>query len=159
MKKLLIAFALVLACQAGKAQTVENIFNSFKEKPGVEFVPVNKEMLQMVAGMAAQQNSEEAKAMEFMKNLEGINILSLEEAAADVKTEFLEMVGKMEWKDFEPIADVKEADEQITIYGKKDKDKITELIIVMSEPKEPGLIHITGTISLDDVQKVMEMNK
>ena len=161
MKKLFIAFVLLFACLSGKAQTIENIFNAFKNKPGVEFMPVNKEMLQMATSMAAQKSDslETAKATELIKNVETINILSLDEAAIDVKRDFLDMVKDINLKNYEQIMDVKDDDEQITIYGKTENDSIKELVIIMSESDDPGLIHIVGDIQLEDIGKIIKMNK
>ena len=161
MKKLFIAFVLLFACLSGEAQTIENIFNAFKNKPGVEFMPVNKEMLQMATSMAAQKSDslDTAKATELIKNVETINILSLEEAAIDVKRDFLDMVKDINLINYEQIMDVKDDDEQITIYGKTENDSIKELVIIMFEPDDPGLIQIVGDIQLEDIGKIIKMNK
>jgi len=46
MKKLILAVFLVVAGMEAKAQTLDDVFNEFKSKPGVEYQVVNPKMLE-----------------------------------------------------------------------------------------------------------------
>ena len=159
MKKVIIALTLALACHAAQAQTIEHLFNTFKGKQNVEFVPINKEMLQMVLQQAGEQAGEQggiAEVMAIFKHIDSINVLSLEEAATDLQDEFVNTVSTLDLDGYEKLIDVMEDKEQTVLYAKKDGQTIKELLVFMIEPRDPGLVQIIGNLRTEDIEKMMQ---
>ena len=151
MKKLLIAFALVLVCLTGNAQTIDKLFETFKGKPGADYVPLSKELIQMAMGMATKDSDDKEetdKMLEILKQIDSLNVLDIEETSDDVKKEFIDMAGKLEMKDYEQVANINDDDEQVLIYG-----------IMVLDPKEPTLIQIKGNIDPENIGTIFQMNK
>ena len=164
MKKLLIAFALMLVCLTGNAQTIDKLFETFKGKPGANYVPLSKELIQMAMGMATKDSDDKEetdKMLEIFKQIDSLNVLDIEETSDDVKKEFIDMAGKLEMKDYEQVANINDDEEQVLIYGKKinKKETFSEVVIMVLDPKEPTLIQIKGNIDPENIGTIFQMNK
>ena len=151
MKKLLFVFALMLVSTSAFSQTVEKIFNEFKDKPGVQAVNLDKASLSMFAG--ATKNEKSKKTID---NIDAIKIMHIEDNAKTCK-QFAKKVDKLKTEGFETLVNVKEEDETTRIFTHSNGDLIDELIILHLEKDECTLLHVFGKINFSEINDVIEL--
>ena len=151
MKKLLFVFALMLVSTSAFSQTVEKIFNEFKDKPGVQAVNLDKASLSMFA--AASKNE---KSKKMIDNIDAIKILHIEDNAKTCK-QFAKKVDKLKTEGFETLVNVKEEDETSRIFTHSNGDIIDELIILHLEKDECTLLHVFGKINFSEIDNVIDL--
>lgn len=151
MKKLLFVFALMLVSTSAFSQTVEKIFNEFKDKPGVQVVNLDKAILSMFAG--ATKNEKSKKTID---NIDAIKIMHIEDNAKTCK-QFAKKVDKLKTEGFETLVNVKEEDETTRIFTHSNGDLIDELIILHLEKDECTLLHVFGKINFSEINDVIEL--
>lgn len=151
MKKILFVFALMLVSTSAFSQTVEKIFNEFKDKPGVQVVNLDKASLSMFAG--ATKNEKSKKTID---NIDAIKIMHIEDNAKTCK-QFAKKVDKLKTEGFETLVNVKEEDETTRIFTHSNGDIIDELIILHLEKDECALVHVFGKINFSEINDVIEL--
>ena len=151
MKKLLFVFALMLVSTSAFSQTVEKLFNEFKDKPGVQAVNLDKASLSMFAGATKNE-----KSKKMIDNIDAIKILHIEDNAKTCK-QFAKKVDKLKTEGFETLVNVKEEDETTRIFTRSNSDIIDELIILHLEKDECTLLHVFGKINFSEINDVIEL--
>lgn len=151
MKKLLFVFALMLVSTSAFSQTVEKLFNEFKDKPGVQAVNLDKASLSMFAGATKNE-----KSKKMIDNIDAIKILHIEDNAKTCK-QFAKKVDKLKTEGFETLVNVKEEDETTRIFTRSNGDIIDELIILHLEKDECTLLHVFGKINFSEINDVIEL--
>lgn len=150
MNKRLILTALIciVSIFSIKSQTYEKLANN-KE---ITSVYISKSMLSLAGGIdmgSADINS-------LMSKLEGIEIYTSE---GKLGQELIsDEIDKMEKnKSFELLMKVKDEEDNIIFYSRKQKDKM-ELVMAIKEPDESLIIRIFGDFTLEDIQKLINDN-
>ena len=151
MKKLLFVFALMLVSTSAFSQTVEKLFNEFKDKPGVQAVNLDKASISMFA--AATKNEKSKKTID---NIDAIKIMHIEDNAKTCK-QFAKKADKLKTEGFETLVNVKEEDETTRIFTHSNGDIIDELIILHLEKDECALVHVFGKINFSEINDVIEL--
>ncbi len=108
--------------------------------------------------MAQAAGSEDPEAAEIMKGLEGvrINIYSTEGQVAPALEQVEEVKGMLRAQNWEPIVQVKEADEQVQIFMKADGEGMQGLTVMAVDSEEAVFLNILGSIDPDKLGAVME---
>lgn len=147
MKKnmILMLVLLVTTTISAMAQSVDDLFNEFKDKPNVEFVDIPKTMMGLAAGAA-----KEGKGGDLMKKIDSIRILSIENNS-QMKTQFEKKVKNLSKKGYEQMVNSNDDGEKAQILVKTKGKKVTEMLIISIETDECALVQIKGEISPEDV--------
>ncbi len=150
MKKnmILMLVLLISTATSAMAQSVDDIFNEFKDKPNVEFVDIPKTMMGLAAGAA-----KEGKGGDLMKKIDSIRILSIENDS-QLKAQFENKVKDLSKKGYEQMVNSNDGGEKAQILVKTKGEKVTEMLIISIEADECALVQISGDISPEDVQKL-----
>ena len=151
MKKFFLTLALIItAATQLQAQTVEDFFNAFKDKPGVEYVNIPKAMLSMVASA-----SEEQDAKDMMKKLESMTILEFENNP-ELQALFEKKMDEFADKAYEELISASEDGEKAKIYVKmkEGSETISDMVIMSIEKGECTLLQIKGELKVEDVDKL-----
>ena len=151
MKKLLFVFALMLVSTSAFSQTVDNIFNEFKDKPGAQVINLSKSLLSMFTS----SNMDE-KNKKLLENIDSMQILHIEDNKKTCK-EFIKKAEKMNTDGYETMANVKEEDETTRILTRSNGDTINDVIILHIENDECTLLQISGKISPDDIDNIVKL--
>lgn len=153
MKQATIKYMLLFAAMfSGITSHAEKIFEALASNPHVESVYVGKAMMSMARGFLNADNSSETKsALNAVKDIDSIEIISCEKASAipSLKEQARKILGKLK---LEMLLETKEGDESTIIYGCTPSDNnnatVSGMVIESSEPGEYSLIHISGTIDI-----------
>ena len=148
MKKIVLLFIVTLCSVYSFGQ--ESSLEKFADMDGVKSVYISKAMLSLRPGREVQGVDIGSTATK----LDNIQILSTEKSdirekmSKEVKT--LVNKGKVE-----ELMRVKEDDENVFIYMKDLGEKKSEFILFNDDKDELTVIIITGTLTLNDIQKIV----
>ncbi|MBR5655178.1 MAG: DUF4252 domain-containing protein [Prevotella sp.] len=152
MKKIIFMLALMLSAATNlSAQTADDIFDAFKDKPNVQFVNLPKAMMNL-ASNAVEDNDKK----ELMKKMDSMRIMNIEEDEQLLK-EFSEKVQKLSKKDYEQMVNSNEDGEKTLVLVKTKNDSIKEMLVIHIESDEGAMVQICGDIRPEDVKKLQDI--
>lgn len=152
MKKIIFTLVLMLTAATNlSAQTVDDIFNAFKDKPNVQFVNIPKALMSMASG-AVEDNEKK----ELLKKMDSLRVLGIE-GDEDLAKQFQEKVQKLSKKGYEQMVNSNEDGEKAQILVKTKDDAITEMLVISIDGSECALVQICGNIRPEDVKKLQDV--
>lgn len=152
MKKIIFTLVLMLTAATNlSAQTVDDIFNAFKDKPNVQFVNIPKALMSMASG-AIEDNEKK----ELLKKMDSLRVLGIE-GDEDLAKQFQEKVQKLSKKGYEQMVNSNEDGEKAQILVKTKDDAITEMLVISIDGSECALVQICGNIRPEDVKKLQDV--
>lgn len=152
MKKIIFTLVLMMTAATNlSAQTVDDIFNAFKDKPNVQFVNIPKALMSMASG-AIEDNEKK----ELLKKMDSLRVLGIE-GDEDLAKQFQEKVQKLSKKGYEQMVNSNEDGEKAQILVKTKDDAITEMLVISIDGSECALVQICGNIRPEDVKKLQDV--
>lgn len=152
MKKIIFTLVLMMTAATNlSAQTVDDIFNAFKDKPNVQFVNIPKALMSMASG-AVEDNEKK----ELLKKMDSLRVLGIE-GDEDLAKQFQEKVQKLSKKGYEQMVNSNEDGEKAQILVKTKDDAITEMLVISIDGNECALVQICGNIRPEDVKKLQDV--
>lgn len=149
MKKFLFTLALMIAAATSiSAQSVDDLFKEFRDKPNVQFVNIPKVMMSVMANKA---NSEAAK--ERLKNIELVRVLHIENDK-DLLGKFAKKAKELSKKDYEQMVNSNEDGQKAQILVKTDGEVLKEVLIISIEEDECALVQICGELRPEDLENL-----
>jgi len=155
MKKTIVTLAMMIACQGLFAQNIDDIFNKFKDKEGVEYVNIPSFVLKL--GRVFMDK--DTKDNKLMKGVKTIKVLDMENCSPNIRKELQQEVNQLEQNGYETLVQTKEKDESVKLIAKMDKDAINELIVFFTENDECGLTLMKGKIKKEDINVMINDDK
>jgi len=147
MKKKLVAIvALAFVCHLGYSQNnVKQLFNEYAKYEHTTKVKIGK------IAMAF------ASLFENTMGVEGIEVISLEECAHDVKERFKDAVRSVKDPSFDTLVNTSENGERTKIMIRIEDEVIHELVVLTSG-NDAAMIRVKGKIKKTDIEKVVNKN-
>ena len=147
MRKFLFAIVCTITCMTSlSAQTVDDLFNEFKDKQGVECIEIPKALMSMASGMVKKESGSD-----LVKKIDHIRILNIENQS-DLCHKFREKAANLKKKGYETMVNSNEDDEKTLILVKTKGESISEMVILNIEPTECSLIQMKGKFSSKDIK-------
>ncbi|MBR5612156.1 MAG: DUF4252 domain-containing protein, partial [Bacteroidaceae bacterium] len=134
MKKIFVTLAMIIACQGLFAQSIDDIFNQFKDKDGAEYINIPSFVVKLgrvFMGKDIQENR-------LMKGVKTIKVLDMANCSSDIKKELQHEINQLEQNGYETLVRTKEKDDTVNLIAKMDKDAINELIVFFTDKNECG---------------------
>lgn len=149
MKKIMTLIAALIIMTAIQAQTLQSLFDKYRNDERFEFVTVGKGMMNMAGafGGNAKNNSE------MMSKIKSLKILTLntDETSLLMKTVVSELDQVVEKGNFETAVSTRDKGERVNIYyrfsGKDDAD----MLIVTKEKGEFSVIWLSGKMTKEEM--------
>ena len=155
MKKIFVTLAMIIACQGLFAQSIDDIFNQFKDKDGAEYINIPSFVVKlgrMFMGKDIQENR-------LMKGVKTIKVLDMANCSSDIKKELQHEINQLEQNGYETLVRTKEKDDTVNLIAKMDKDAIKELVIFFTDKDECGLTLMKGKIKKEDINVMINDDK
>lgn len=151
MKKYLLCLVVLFTMASIiKAQELNSLITDFSKVENANYQSIGQDMLSM-----RQQQSGQSKHTEFLKKMEGMEVLSLGECSEDVKDSFRKKVLEIkDEKGYTTLIKVKEGDNNVRIMTKKENDVITELYIFAIGNNDVAAVKIKGKFEESDIQDI-----
>lgn len=159
MKKIFTMFAAglvllsVTAISAG-ARSVESLYSKYADAPGAESVSIGRFWINL-ARCVASMDEEEAgdsgtdMALRLLSNLTAVRVADLDNCSEDVLERFRKDAQDADIEGYEMMTKVRDGEDRISIFVRKDGDVIRELI-VLSYGEDPAIIQIEGEITEEE---------
>ena len=155
MKKIFVTLAMIIACQGLFAQSIDDIFNRFKDKEGVEYVNIPPIVLKLGRLFMDKDGTD----YRLMKGINSVRVLDMEDSSSANKKELQQKVNELEQYGYETLIQTKEKGNVVKMFAKMNKDAINELIIYFNDNGECGLTQLKGKIKKEDINVMINDDK
>lgn len=159
-----IVFVAVIMCTGCTAQanssivtnepmndSIETLIKEFRKEKNVTYVNLPKSLIQIGMQMADDEDADK-----FLKQVDGIQILSFEEAPQKTKDKLFDHINNLETLGYEPMVKANEDGEKVRILLKGDEKVIHTLLILAIDKEDCSLIKIDGHINPADVNDIVD---
>ncbi len=145
MRKLMLLALMVVAVLSAKAQN--KIYAKYADMKGIEYVCINKSMMEMGASMVDGLGSIGADKFDKMLVISASSGTAKSSVDADIKKLCND-------KDYEELVNARDDDSKVIIlFNEKASPK--EFVICTVEDRESNIIVILGNFSKKDIDKMM----
>ena len=145
----------MIACQGLFAQSIDDIFNRFKDKEGVEYVNIPPIVLKLGRLFMDKDGTD----YRLMKGINSVRVLDMEDSSSANKKELQQKVNELEQYGYETLIQTKEKGNVVKMFAKMNKDAINELIIYFNDNGECGLTQLKGKIKKEDINVMINDDK
>lgn len=159
MKTKAILLSVVLLFTAFNTFAKEDSFAHLTDREDIAVVEVTKSLLAMMA--KDSNGSTKIKGLELddmINKLENIRVFNTEstDAIGLIKDAFNKEIKSNE--NYEKLMQMKDGDESVIFYAEKQKnsDKISTMLLLVSEPDEAVLIEMKGNFTMEDLKAITE---
>ena len=132
MKRYFVILALILICQAGNSQTMNQLFNEFSKIEQINHVKIGNITMKL------------ASLFTETMGVNGIEVLEFGSCNSDVKQRFEKAIKELKDPDFETM-----------VMVRIEKDMIREMV-VLTTGNSNALVRIKGKIKPSDIEKVVK---
>ncbi|EFL45050.1 hypothetical protein HMPREF9296_0885 [Prevotella disiens FB035-09AN] len=156
MRTILITLALLAMSIVGKAQSIDTILEQFKNEKNVTLVDMPKDLIALAASSSGDKD-----AAKYLKSIDRLRVLSLEEADKTVRDNFFAAFKKLELKDYNDVIRATSDGEKVRILTKEGKNDITSLVIcaIDADDGDCALVVIDGHINPSDIDSIINSQK
>ncbi|KGF49761.1 DUF4252 domain-containing protein [Prevotella disiens] len=156
MRTILITLALLAMSIVGKAQSIDTILEQFKNEKNVTLVDMPKDLIALAA-----LSSGDKDAAKYLKSIDRLRVLSLEEADKTVRDNFFAAFKKLDLKDYNDVIRATSDGEKVRILTKEGKNDITSLVICAIDAADGdcALVVIDGHINPNDIDSIINSQK
>lgn len=156
MRTILITLALLAMSIVGKAQSIDTILEQFKNEKNVTLVDMPKDLIALAASSSGDKD-----AAKYLKSIDRLRVLSLEEADKTVRDNFFAAFKKLDLKDYNDVVRATSDGEKVRILTKEGKNDITSLVIcaIDADDGDCTLVVIDGHINPNDIDSIINSQK
>ena len=150
--KHILAIMAVLLCGAG-AMAQNSDFERIARIPNVEYVYISKSMLKSLEPL---DSAGELSFIHSTKDLNSIEILSCDDAenVAEVKSMLADATD-----DLELLSKVKSGQKNIDVYGKRQGDGLSEMMVISPTAEKVVAVFIKGYMDAETLKSIAEMKQ
>jgi hypothetical protein len=150
---------LVLAAPLANAQSmIDKVFEKYSGQEGFTAVNFNKEMFQMFQQMSSGSDSSSVEFKKMVDQLTGLKVLVYHfDSIQIVKAVSIynEFAGAYPASSFKELMTINEGRQSVKFMTKQDsKGTISELVMLMKDKNEVGVISLTGKIDLSTISQI-----
>lgn len=156
MRTILITLALLAMSIVGKAQSIDTILEQFKNEKNVTLVDTPKDLIALAASSSGDKD-----AAKYLKSIDRLRVLSLEDADKTVRDNFFAAFKTLELKDYNDVIRATSDGEKVRILTKEGKNDITSLVIcaIDADDGDCALVVIDGHINPNDIDSIINSQK
>lgn len=157
-------FSLILLFVFGlmaTAQEKSGLMIKLSEMEGVEYHQFNRTSLDSIVseklkGYPVRDMAYNIKP-NFINNFEVVEIAELDDPDTEIIEEFLAEFSKFKNQGlYETLVSINEGESNIEVLGQRDKDVITEFIILVVGEDDARVIKITGQFAESDIEDIIK---
>ena len=143
MKRYFVILALILICQAGNSQTMNDLFKEFSKIEQINHVKIGNITMKL-AGMFTET-----------MGVNGIEVLEFGDCKREIKERFEQAIKELKDPNFETMVTSNEKGRRTKVLIRIENDMIRELVVLTSGSSN-ALVRIKGKIKPSDIDKVMK---
>ena len=143
MKRYFVILALILICQAGNSQTMNQLFNEFSKIEQINHVKIGNITMKLASLFTEKMG---------VNGIEGLEVGS---CYCDVNQRFVKEFKDLLDPNFETMVTSNEKGSRTKVMVRIEKDMIREMV-VLTTGNSNALVRIKGKIKPSDIEKVMK---
>ncbi|WP_293709733.1 DUF4252 domain-containing protein [uncultured Parabacteroides sp.] len=143
MKRYFVILALLVICQVGNSQTMNQLFNEFSKIEQINHVKIGNITMKL------------ASMFTETMGVNGIEVLEFGDCKREVKERFEKAIKELKDPLFETMVTSNEKDSRTKVLVRIENDMIRELV-VLTTGNSNALVRIKGKIKQSDIDKVMK---
>lgn len=149
MKKYMLILMLILICQVGKSQTMDDLFNEFTKTEQVKHVKIHYDEIE-------ELGIKQIKVTTPDMGINAIEILHTEGCTPKTKKRFTKAIRELDDPRFETIVTFNEKDNRCKVLVRVEGETIRELVLLRTGGNDDdNLIRIKGKIKSSDIDKMI----
>lgn len=158
MKRIIISLVLVLAFgQVAMAQDINKLIAELAQIEGAEHQVVDRSMLEQSMTAAMQADSTLSEKAGFMKNIDQVDVVAVEDPKPEVREKFLaELNNFRDGNGYETMIAVKDDGDNVRIIAQRENGLVTAVIIFAIDDEDIAIIKMAGKFSESDLTKIIE---
>jgi hypothetical protein len=151
-----LVFVGLMSLTAAAQLSSDKLFEEYYGKKGVTSFVIGKSMLQVFANANGSVDSKEFK--ELVSQIDKIVIMTVDSDSENPNrsSDFYKKTKGAIPKSYKQLMHVKKEKETVTIYMDEKNDKVREVIMLISEPKNTVLMSISGNLDLAKLSELSE---
>lgn len=143
MKRYFVILALLVICQVGNSQTMNQLFNEFSKIEQINHVKIGNITMKL------------ASMFTETMGVNGIEVLEFGDCKREVKERFEKAIKELKDPQFETMVTSNEKGSRTKVLVRIENDMIRELV-VLTTGNSNALVRIKGKIKQSDIDKVMK---
>ena len=143
MKRYFVILALLVICQVGNSQTMNQLFNEFSKIEQINHVKIGNITMKL------------ASMFTETMGVNGIEVLEFGDCKREVKERFEKAIKELKDPLFETMVTSNEKDSRTKVLVRIENDMIRELV-VLTTGNSNALVRIKRKIKQSDIDKVMK---
>ena len=147
-----------MSAWAGSPDKLEKLVRQYKGQEGFEVVTLGRLGLNLIKGAAllsGDLDQEDRAALKVFSGIKKLTVVDFEDANPLLKEKFSNKAEKILDR-MELIMEMQDSGEKLRIYGTEDGNRIKDCILYSSDG---ALILVSGSLDMDKVGELMEMNQ
>lgn len=155
----IIAILMLFLLSFGQASLAQNnaiqkYFQQYADDENFTAVYVSEHMFSLFADIDVE--ADDKVVTELLANLKELHVLTTEENGIKY---YKEAIAKINTSEYKSLMSVRDDGENVQIFAKKDKGKITELLLFVGSEDEFVLLSLVGDIELSKISKLSKHMK
>ncbi len=153
MKRTLFIIALAAFAQLCMAQSAqEKLFNKYSKAENAETMNIDKAMLSMAMAIAGDK----VERMEFLKNLDCINMIKIEKATAKTVKKVKKDIKKFKDKAYKEVASITEGNKLMRVLTSSDNDILKGLLLMIASDDDVCMfVNLKGNLPKEVFEKLI----
>ena len=154
----MLALTTVMGAWAGTPEKIGDIVKQYSHREGFEVMNLGRLLmgtLRAAALLDSDMDEEDRAALNAFSRVNRLVVVDFEDASEADKTSFRRKVEKVLDK-MELIVEAKDSGETIRIYGIQNDTNLKDVILYSSDGT---LLSVSGSIDLEHIGELMEMNQ
>lgn len=143
MKRYFVILALLVICQVGNSQTMNQLFNEFSKIEQINHVKIDNITMKL------------ASMFTETMGVNGIEVLEFGDCKREVKERFEKAIKELKDPQFETMVTSNEKGSRTKVLVRIENDMIRELV-VLTTGNSNALVRIKGKIKQSDIDKVIK---
>ena len=160
MKNLSILFVLLVLpmLMFGQEKSIKKFYNKYKNNEDVTTVKISGTVIKLVAKFAKGEEGKEVK--DVVQHISKIRLIHMQNGNLVTKRERKELLNDVRGEAFEELVRIKSDGTAVEFFVREANDKITNVLVLVSEENSFMMLSIEGTLNYKDLQNLeLEMDE
>ena len=144
-----------------QVKPINTFYKKHKKSDHATKLSIPAWVIDLGIGIAAStlEDEDEKAAIKMAKKIQKIKLLVIEEENAIEKKEVQYLISKLSNQNFEPLMNIRDGGSNVTFMMREKKDKIKNLLILVSEKDEFIMLSLKTKIKVSDINKLIKVLK
>lgn len=143
MKKYMFILIITVACQAGYAQKVDDLFKEFARSENAVSINLGKFTMKC------------ASLFTDTFGVDGVEVYAFDDCSHELKERLSRAVSKLKDKNYETMVSHNENGQKTRVLLRLNEDRIREIVVVTTG-SSAALVRIKGNINPSDIERVVQ---